>query len=73
MIDFDCAIFFLIPHVEGKEALSVNHAFFNKKASASYKELPGSEKKLLEQEGRPSEVQYIGECKNEEGCYIGML
>ena len=36
--------------VEGKEALGISHAFFNKKASAAYKELSSSEKEKLEQE-----------------------
>ena len=43
-------------HAEGKEALGNSNAYFNKKASASYKELSATEKQLLELEG-PSEVQ----------------
>ena len=41
---------FCVKLVEGKEALGISHAFFNKKASAAYKELSSSEKEKLEQE-----------------------
>ena len=36
--------------VEGKAALGVSHAFFNKKASAAYKKLSTSDREQLEQE-----------------------